>query len=58
MDNAETQSSETMDYRALLKKYMRLVIDREGLDFLAFVHSRFSSEELEQLKAISKEICR
>ena len=46
-----------IDYRQLLKKYMRLVIDREGIDLLSF-GGRFSPDEIQELRTISKEIYR
>jgi len=50
-----------MDYRELLKKYMRHVVQSEGIDFTDRLHEfsdsvQFNEEEAAELKAISEEL--
>ena len=49
-----------MDYKHLLTKYMALIVDREGWDFLQDVNHHessvsFSAEEIRELQAIARE---
>lgn len=49
-----------MDYRELLKKYIQLVVAAEGVDFISHnglysSYPRFTREEIEELKKLSKE---
>lgn len=45
-----------IDYRALLKKYMRVVEDNEGVSFLH--ESEWSSEEWRIVKEVHDEVAR
>ena len=45
-----------MDYRELLKKYMALVIEWDGDDYLRYIHDEFSDDEKTELKKISHEL--
>jgi len=54
-----------IDYRDLLKRYMKLIIDHESIDYLRYIRGGslvahktfdFSDEDIEELKQISKEI--
>jgi len=48
-----------MDYRDLLKRYIRTVIDAEGVDFIPLPNSgvfpHFSEEECRELHKLSEE---
>lgn len=54
-----------MDYEQLLKKYMKLVIECEGFDFLVHASEEatgqtdvaFTRAEIKRLERISKEVC-
>lgn len=53
-----------IEYRDLLKKYMRIILASEGIDYLdhiddPFTNSKteFSPEEITELEKISKEAC-
>lgn len=50
-----------MDYKALLKKYMGLVVECESFSFLPHINSfgseyQFSEKEEKELRAIEKEL--
>lgn len=44
-----------MDYRALLVKYMKWVVDLEGSDFLYADYGLFTDKEMKELLTISEE---
>lgn len=44
-----------MDHRDLLKKYMILVIDREGTSCVSEADLGFTTEELTELRAVETE---
>lgn len=53
--------SQPLDYKELLKKYMSVVIGKEGYDFTTredaeYAAVKLSQQELDELKAISKEL--
>ena len=47
---------DTIDYEALLKKYIEHVVDCESVDFLSEAHDygQFTTEELAALQRLSK----
>lgn len=55
----------TIHYRELLKKYMRVVVDAEGVTFLMGIDDpdvdagrSFTMEEIDELEAIAREVLR
>lgn len=59
MESAMREHEKQLDYRALLKKYMNHVIDREGVSFLYHglpnAHKKFTVEEWAELERLDSE---